>query len=303
MIHRPPRLRPGDTVALIAPAGPVPSQRLPAAVLTLESWGLTVRVSAGAYETSPELSYLAGDDTRRAADFAEAWVDPSVAAVIAARGGYGCQRMIDLVDWRALTQVAPKVFVGSSDTTALHQAIAARLGLATLLAPMPATSHFDAAAADHLRATLLRPEDARVLDSPASSPIVPGRVCGTLVGGNLSMVTSWLGTSDDTRPAGAIAALEDVGEEPYRIDRMLTQLLRSGWFDGVTGVALGSWARCDRASDLRAVFRDRLATLGVPVASSLNFGHHPGALTVPLGVHAELDADAGILVLDTPALR
>ncbi|PRX44976.1 muramoyltetrapeptide carboxypeptidase [Prauserella shujinwangii] len=290
-------LRPGDTVALVAPAGPVTVEKLAAGAAVLESWGLRVRRATGLLARHPQLPYLAGTDAERARDFTEAWLDPEVTAVFAARGGYGCPRVLDLLDWEALRQAPPTLFAGSSDTTALHDAVGARLGLPTLFCPMPATSYFDAAAAAHLRATLFEPGTVRVLTGPEAGPLVPGRAEGRLVGGNLSLLAAGAGTPG-TRPArDGIAVLEDVGEEPYRIDRMLTQLLRAGWFAGVRGIVLGSWTGCGDPRAVREVLRDRLGPLGVPVLCGLRFGHCPSALTVPLGVPAELDAAAARVVV------
>lgn len=296
------RLRLGDTVAVVAPAGPVPGDRLDAGVAVLRSWGLRVRCSAGVRERHPEFGYLAGTDTRRARDFQDAWLDPDVVAVVAARGGYGCQRMLDLIDWQALKSAPPKLFVGSSDTTALHDAIGVHLGLPTLFAPMPATAHFDGPAAEHLRATLFEPDSVRELGGAGASTLVPGRARGSLVGGNLSLLAAGVGTPESRPADGAIALLEDVDEDVYRIDRMLTHLLRAGWFDGVRGLALGSWTSCGPAGEVRSLMLDRLGPLGVPMVWDLGFGHHAGALTVPLGVPAELDADAARLVVGGPSL-
>jgi muramoyltetrapeptide carboxypeptidase len=299
---RPPRLRPGDTVALVAPAGPVPKDLLDRAVAVLRSWGLTVRLFDSVHAVNPTFGYLAGTDEDRARDFQQAWLDPGVSAVFAARGGYGCLRMIDLVDWEALASARPKIFAGSSDTTALHEAIGIHLGLTTLFSPMPATSHFDDVAATQLRHTLFDPENATVLRGPSSVPLLIGRATGVTVGGNLSMLVASIGAPEHRRARGGIALLEDVTEDVYRLDRLFTQLLRVGWFEGVEGIALGSWTECGAADDVMALMLDRLGPLGVPIIRELGFGHHAGAITVPLGVRACLDADAGTLTLLEPAL-
>ncbi|ASR36164.1 LD-carboxypeptidase [Prauserella marina] len=283
----------GDTVALVAPAGPVTEDLLDSAVGTLTSWGLGVRVMPGVLARHPEFRYLAGDDASRAKEFEQAWLADDVAGVFAARGGYGCQRMLDLVDWRALRAAGPKVFAGSSDATALHEAVGVHLGLPTVFCPMPASALFDPVAAEGLRAALFG--SSGTLRGEHASALVPGTARGRTVGGSLSLLAAGVGTAEHRGARGGIALLEDVSEEPYRLDRMLTQLLRSGWFAGVEGIALGSWAQCGDAGEIRAVMLDRLAPLGVPVVWELGFGHVPGSLTVPLGVMAELDADAATL--------
>jgi muramoyltetrapeptide carboxypeptidase len=212
-------------------------------------------------------------------------------------------RMLDLVDWPALRSSGPKVLAGSSDITALHEAVHARLGLSTLFSPMPASVNFDEFAAEHLRQTLFEPEKVMTLSGPHAEPLVSGRARGTVVGGNLALITAGIGAPDHRRAAGGIAVLEDVTEDVYRLDRMLTQLLRTGWFDGVAGIALGSWTKCGDPDRVRSLMLERLGPLGVPIVWELGFGHVPSAPTVPLGVDVELDADAGTVTLTEPALR
>ncbi|MGW3519023.1 S66 peptidase family protein [Streptomyces hydrogenans] len=302
---RPARLRPGDRVAVVAPSGPVPGPALAAGLDVLRGWGLDPVVAPHVLDTHPDIGHLAGTDRDRARDLTEAWCDPTVAGVLCARGGYGAQRMVDLLDWTAIRAAGPKAFVGYSDVTALHEALAVRAGFAALHGPMPAVSVFadDPATRESLRATLFEPETVRVLGLGTARPLVPGRAAGVTLGGCASLLAADLATPH-ARPSarGGLLLLEDVGEEPYRLDRILTQLLRSGWLDGVAGVALGSWAECGPYEEVRAVLADRLGGLGVPVVEELGFGHGPTALTVPLGLPAVLDADAGTLTVDVPAL-
>jgi muramoyltetrapeptide carboxypeptidase len=212
--------------------------------------------------------------------------------------------MVDLLDWDAMRAAGPKVFVGFSDITALHEAFANRLGLVTLHGPMAAGIDFikNARAQEHLRATLFAPETVRTIASGGTA-LVPGRAQGVTLGGCLCLLAADLGTPH-ARPSarGGLLCLEDVGEETYRLDRYLTQLLRAGWLDGVRGVLLGSWQDCDPYAQVRALLVDRLGGLGVPVVEEFGFGHCEGALTIPFGVAAELDADSGTLTLAEPAL-
>ncbi|WP_225826108.1 S66 peptidase family protein [Streptomyces naphthomycinicus] len=302
---RPHRLAPGARVAVVATSGPVPEERLQAGLDVLRGWDLDPVAGAHVLDRHAGFGYLAGSDADRAADFQRAWCDPDVDAVLCARGGYGVQRMIDLLDWDALRAAGPKLFVGFSDITVLHEAIATRLGLVTLYGPMAAGVDFikNARAQEHLRATLFAPETVRTLTSGGTA-LVPGRARGVTLGGCLCLLAAERGTAH-ARPSarGGLLCLEDVGEETYRLDRYLTQLQRSGWLDGVRGVLLGSWEECSDYAELRPLLADRLGGLGVPVAENVGFGHCAGALTVPFGVAAELDADAGTLTLDEPALR
>ncbi|MFH8897148.1 LD-carboxypeptidase [Streptomyces coeruleorubidus] len=304
---RPPRLAPGARVAIVAPSGPVPEERLQAGLDVLRGWDLDPVVAPHVLGRHREFDYLAGTDAQRAADLQNAWCDPAVAAVLCARGGYGAQRMADLLDWEAMRAAGPKVFAGFSDITVLHQAFATRLGLATLYGPAAAGVDFikNARAQAHLRATLFEPESVRTVTAltPGGTALVPGRARGVTLGGCLSLLASDLGTPHALAGArGGLLLIEDVGESPYRVDRYLTQLLRTGWLDGVAGIVLGSWAACGPYEELRAVLADRLGGLGVPVVEEFGFGHCEGALTIPLGVLAELDASTGTLTFDAPAL-
>ncbi|KAA2265702.1 LD-carboxypeptidase [Solihabitans fulvus] len=304
--RRPARLRRGDRVVVVAPAGPVPEAQLAAGVAVLRSWGLLVEVAPHVLDAHPTLPYLAGADADRAGDLVRAYCDPEVAAVLCARGGYGCLRILDLVDWPALARARPTVFAGSSDVTALHDWFGAQVGVATVFAPMVATPGFvdDVPAQQHFRRALFEPESVRVLGAAGARTLVPGLARGVTVGGNASLVVSALGAPDAPAPPdGAIVLLEDVTEDPYRLDRIVTQLLRAGWFDGVAGIAFGSFTSCGRPEEVVAVLLDLLAGLDVPMVWDLGFGHCAGQLTVPLGVPAELDADAGTLTVLESALR
>jgi len=302
---RPARLGPGSTVALVAPSGPPKPEFVDAGVAVLRDWGLTVRVGDHVLDHHPDLRYLAGTDAARAADLERAWCDPEVDAVMCARGGYGAMRMVDLLDWDAMAAArpdGPPVFTGSSDITALHTAIGERLGVVTVFSAITAGESFDETAQKYLRATLFEPESMLSITGPSVATMNHGSATGVLVGGNLSLLSSCVGAADPA-PDGSIVLLEDVNEEPYQIDRMLTQLLRSGWFTGVNGIALGSWTGCGEPSDVYNVIADLLGGLGVPMVWDLGFGHIPAQLTIPLGVEATLDADAGMLTIAEPTLR
>lgn len=302
MTARPRRLVPGDRVGIVAPAGPVPADMLAEGLAELRAWGLEPVLAPHVLDTHPS-GYLAGSDRARADDLRDAWCDPDLAAVICARGGYGTQRMADLVDWDAMAAAGPKVFVGYSDVTVLHEAFATRLDVATLHGPMPGTPGFlaDAAGREHLRRTLFAPEEVQVLHSPSATALVSGRATGVTMGGCLSLLASDLGTrTGRASAAGGILLLEDTGEEPYRLDRFLTQLLRSGWLDGVAGIVLGSWEGCGPYPELRRLFLDRLAPLSVPILESLPFGHCLPTLTLPLNTPATLDTTTSTLTFPPP---
>lgn len=300
---RPPRLRPGDRVAIVAPSGPVDRVRLEAGCDRLRKFGFDVVVGkhsldratlAGSSGGPPGSHRLAGTDADRAADLRDAWCDPEVRAVLCARGGYGATRILGRLDWTALAAADPKILHGSSDITALHAAFGRRLGVTTSFGPMAAglVAGGESRSMAHLEAAL----------TGAGAPVngthalAGGRAHGVLTGGNLSLLAALLGTPYAEIPtAGAIAFLEDVAEAPYRVDRMLTQLLQAGWFDEVGGVALGTWTDCGDPAELDGVLASRLGRLGVPVLAGLPVGHGPTQLTLELGGVVDLDADGGVL--------
>lgn len=284
-------LRQGDTVAVVSPSGPADAALLRSGVERLE--GLGLKVVPGEHVLGrQELPYLGGPDAARAADLEAAWCDPAVRAVFCARGGYGAARLLGLLDWERMRAAGPKVLVGSSDITALHQAFAVELGVPTLHGPMPACSIVAAgpepepATWEHLRAALsgtpLPPVRGELV-------LAPGRAEGVLAGGNLSLLASLCGTRHQPSFADRIALLEDIGEEPYRIDRMLTQLLQAGVFEGVRGIALGSWVDC---GEPYPVLRDRLLPLGVPILAGLPVGHGSPQMSVWLGAPGAIDTES-----------
>ncbi|MFA1537429.1 S66 peptidase family protein [Actinomadura monticuli] len=322
------RLRPGDRVAVIAPSGPAEPARLEAGLAALRDLGLDAvvgkhaldRVNLGAPgPVRDDWHRLAGSDPDRAADLQSAWCDPRVRAVVCARGGYGATRVLDHLDWDALGAAAdapagPKILHGSSDITALHTAFGTRLGVTTSFGPMPA----GLLAEDEPGGATLACLRAALFGGPVTLPgtrvLRPGRAEGPLTGGTLSLLTALLGTPYAPPPAaGRVVFLEDVTEAPYRIDRMLVQLLQAGWFDGAAGVALGSWHDCGDPAELDAVFAARLGPLGVPLLAGVPAGHGPRQLTLELGAPAVLIAspdpadphpavpEPGALTLEAPS--
>lgn len=292
----PPTLRAGDTVAIVSPSGPILNRdRLKAGIEVLASWGLDPVVMPHVHARH---GHLAGTDEHRAGDLNTAIRDPDVRAILAARGGYGATRILDLVDWRALAD-DPIAVVGFSDVTALLAAAWRRLCLVTIHGPsVSSLGTLEPDAADHLRILLF--ESGTRTTIAGGQGLVPGRAQGRIVGGNLSILTSLLGTSDALGADDAILVLEDVGEAPYRIDRMLAQLRRSGTLDRVAGFAVGQFTRCDVPEDrpsltVEDVVADVLAPLGVPVMTGLPIGHVRNHRAFPHGAEATLDASAGTL--------
>ncbi|TMR94356.1 S66 peptidase family protein [Nonomuraea basaltis] len=280
----------GDTVAIVSPSGPPDAALLERGVERLEGLGLKVVTGAHVLDRQ-ELDYLAGGDAARAADLQAAWCDPAVSAVFCCRGGYGAGRLLGLLDWDAMRAAGPKVLLGSSDITALHNAFAIELGVPTLHGPMPACDVIAGEECPEPRSWESLQAALFGTAGPVQGDLVlaPGRAEGVLSGGNLSLLASMCGTRWQPSFAGKIAFLEDVGEEPYRIDRMLTQLLQAGAFDGVRGIALGSWVGC---GDPYPVLRDRLGPLGVPILAGLPVGHGSPQMTVWLGRFGVIDTES-----------
>ena len=297
---RPPALRPGAHVALVAPAGPLAEGAVDRAIDRVRAWGWEPVV--GEFCRGRH-GYLSAPDDCRATDLNTALRDPSVDAVWCLRGGYGVMRILDDVDWDALA-ARPRPVIGYSDNTALHLGIQ-RLGIVSFHGPHPATHELNDFSRDGLLRVLTSAGPAGVLPFPADGPeraetVAGGVAEGPLVGGNLSLVAATLGTPYAIRAEGAILFLEEVGEPAYRVDRLLSQLRLAGVLRSVAGVALGGFTETpdedrDDLPPVAEVLRDRLDDLGVPVAAGFPFGHVDDNWTLPVGARARLDADAGTL--------
>jgi muramoyltetrapeptide carboxypeptidase len=310
-------LKPGDTVALITPATYVSNpDALLLAQRTVEFLGLKWKMGANVAKRE---GYLGGSVAERLADLHSAFADPGIAAVFCIRGGYGSAALLDGIDY-ALLRRNPKIFLGYSDITALHLGIYKRAGLVTFHGPM-ALAAFTDYTLDHFKralfdaaplGTLANPDEGRVLrPHHRTRTLRAGRATGALIGGNLTLVCSTLGTPYEIETAGKVLFLEDVGEEPYAIDRMLTQLRLAGKFAGIRGLVLGECADCtphdykpsfESSFSIGEVYDRILAGVNVPIFSGLAIGHTDDQLTLPLGPRVTIDADAGTLTYEEPAL-
>ncbi|SCG48468.1 S66 peptidase family protein [Micromonospora coxensis] len=302
---RPPVLRPGDTVMLVSPAGPTRPERVARGVELLTGWGLRPVLAPNVYARR---GYLAGDDALRAADLNTAFADPEVRGVICTRGGYGAQRVVDLIDMAAVRR-DPKVVAGFSDITAVQFALWRGARLASVHGPGAAwlDERTPLRSAESLHAALMSTAPvtvAAVAEEETFGVRVPGRAEGPLLGGNLCLITASIGTPDMPDLTGAVLLVEEVQEPPYKVDRMLTHLRRAGALDGIAGVAVGQFTECADGWDTTVadVLTERLGDLGVPVLGGLPIGHGVGQLTVPVGPRAALDATAGTLTV-APAVR
>ena len=312
---RPPRLVPGSRVALVAPAGPI-----------LERDDLTrAEHLCRALDYEPVLGkhaysrygYLAGTDDERLADLNAALQDPSIAAIWCIRGGYGSIRLLDRIDYAAMTR-RPKALIGYSDITTLLNAVTRRSGTVTFHGPVARAAmppftrqHFShvlgsAEAAGRL-GRLPVPSDVLLPPENRIATLVGGTAEGPLIGGNLTLLQCLIGTPYFPEFQGSILFLEDVGEQLYRVDRMLAHLRTLGVLQQLAGAIIGRFTQLERggsdgALGLDEVLATYFGTLGIPVAYGFPIGHIEAQWTLPLGVRARLDADAGEVDLLEPAV-
>jgi len=271
----------------------------------LEAIGLKVVIGAHAYDRH---GYFAGGDRDRADDLNRMFADDGIAGVVCYTGGWGSPRVLPYLDYNLIAR-KPKVLIGYSDITALLNAIHQRTGLVTFHGPVGGSS-IDPYSLENFRKVVMSPDPAGALAPPPKKPselvdrsnrvlkLRPGTASGRLVGGNLTLLASLMGTPYEIQTDGAILFAEDVREEIYRIDRMLTQLALGGKFDRMAGFVFGRCTDC-RANmfSLEDILRDRFGNGAAPAISGLSFGHIEQKLTLPIGVMATLDADAGTLTL------
>ncbi|MBT8147632.1 MAG: LD-carboxypeptidase [Gammaproteobacteria bacterium] len=312
---KPARLQAGMTVGLVTPASNVPEDEdLQAAIELVRSLGFQAK-------TAPNLArrnqYLAGTDQERANDLNDLFADEEVDAIFCVRGGYGSGRLLRLLDYDMIAQ-NPKILMGYSDITAILNAINLLTGLVTFHGPI-AGDNFSAYTFNQYRRVLLEPSAASRIGEPPPfeggpgiverenrlTTIVPGSADGRLVGGNLSLLVTLLGTPYEPDFRDAILFMEDVAEPPYSVDRMLTHLWLAGKLEQCAGIVFGKLTDTDYDSNtfsMEQVIRDRCEPLGIPTLRGVMIGHVEDQTVVPLGVRARLDAEAGILELLEPGV-
>jgi muramoyltetrapeptide carboxypeptidase len=302
-LRRPPRLRPGDRVALLTPSSPSNIERIDEGIDVLRFCGLEPVEYPTARARASVHPFLAGTDAERAADLRAALLDDSVAGVLTVGGGYGSQRMLEVLDWPGLEAASPKVVVGYSDVTGLLEALASRLGWASVMGPMVSEGEFrESYSFSCLWTCLTSPERFGPLAFPEGKTLVGGTAEGLTTGGNLSLLTGSVGTSTTWTPPEGIVLVEDEQEDPPRTDIMLTHLRRAGFFDRAAAVVAGTFTNSGDEAGIQAVLDDRLGDLGVPVVTGANLGHGGHVQTWPLGVRARLDADARTVTFLEPPL-
>jgi muramoyltetrapeptide carboxypeptidase len=284
-------LKEGDKVGIVAPAGPFEIERFEKGLAVIGAMGFVPVVDDDVYKRD---RHLAGPDHHRAKHLNRLFANDEIQAIICARGGFGCLRVLPYLDYD-LIRAHPKTLIGFSDVTALLVTLAQRCGLAGMHGPVVTSLGF---ADEESRA---RFKQVLIGDAPAElapvDPVVirPGRAHGVLTGGNLATLCHLVGTDFAPDFSGKIVLLEDVNEAPYRIDRMLTQMRLAGCFENMAGLVLGSFRDCGANEEVLAVIEDLCADFKGPILGGFEIGHGQTNMAVPVGVNVEIDTDRGVL--------
>jgi len=310
-IIKPRKLNSGDTIAFVAPGSYISKEELDESIKKIENLGFKVVYSE---KILSQNGYFSGTDNVRAEDLMEKFEDKNVNAIMCIRGGYGCARILPLLDYKSIKK-NPKVLIGYSDVTALMFGIFKKTGLITFHGPV-AISTFNDFSINNFRAILMNEDYPQKFfnanNSADENPygvvsIVKGKSKGKLIGGNLSIMTSLIGTEYDFNYDNSIVFIEEVGEEPYRIDRMLTQLIQSKKFEKASGIMLGIFKDCEpktfnpafsKSFSLMEVLIDRLGNLKIPIIYGMSFGHIKNKFTIPFGLEAILDTEEQTFTLE-----
>ena len=307
------KLKKGDTIGLIAPSGAVRTEgAIERAVAQTEQMGFCVKLGESCGQ---KYGYLSGTDEVRARDVNAMFRDPEVDAIVCVRGGYGTTRILDLLDYDAIRE-NPKIFAGYSDITAMHIAILEQCGLATFHAPMAVSDWSSGPLDDFSCECMMRVlgcaqpagELCNAPDYPARKTVNPGQAEGLLVGGNLMLMASSLGTPYELNAKDRILYIEEIGEKTYSIDRMLTQLRLAGKFDECAGVIFGDFKNCPIEYEhygltIEEIIRDVVAPCKKPIFTGVQCGHCTPKLTLPHGVRCRMDADACTLTVLEASVR
>lgn len=304
MAVKPKRLKRGDKIGIIAPSSPCHDEEsVRKAIEAVSSLGFNVEAGPNLYRKN---GYLTGSDEERGEELNSFFERKDIDGIICLRGGYGCMRMLDKINYDVVRD-NPKVFAGMSDITAIHSALNKYCNLVTFLSPVAinlAEPDNEFTVSGFIKA-VTDPSPIGELKNPKEygsiNVLCPGECSGEFIGGNLTLLSAAIGTPYEFDSRHRIVLIEDLNEEPSRIDRMLTQLILAGKFDECVGIVLGDWKGCepknkDRSFSLMQVFKDRLSHLGVPVFYNLACGHEKLKVTIPLGIKAKLTLDGRILI-------
>ena len=306
-MRKPPALRPGDRIAVVAPASPFARHEFDAGIAEIRALGFEPVFEESVFERT---GYVAGSAATRARAWQRAWDDPSIAALVAARGGYGSVQILPLLDAAAVSRTA-KAFIGYSDNTSILAWLTTRCGLVSFHGPMlerrlaKGMAGYDR---DTFQRCLCRTEPVGEIEHAQLESLKAGEADGMLLGGTLTQLTASLGTPYAfDPPPGSVFFFDEVGERPYRIDRMLTQLRLSGLLARASAIVFGELPNCDEPGGspaAKAAIRDVLGDFSGPILYGLPSGHTTGAtLTLPFGVHSRVvGGRKPMLVIDEAAV-
>lgn len=300
------KLYKGDTIGLISPSSPEKPEVIKNAESFLRQLGFNIKEGKHIYD---KWGYLAGSDKDRAKDFEDMFLDEDVDMILCVRGGYGSMRALPYIDFD-IARDNPKIFVGFSDITPLLNIMAQRYGLITFHGPMGSSNLRDEATLKSFMNVLtngFKPLAIKNPDGIESQALIPGSAEGILAGGNLGLICDTLGTEYELDTEGKILFIEEVQEEPYRIDRMLTQLLLAGKLQSCRGFILGQFTKCslphyERSLTLDEIIEDRILTLNKPTLSNFMSGHSYPRLTLPIGAHIRLNCEEGTITTLEPVV-
>lgn len=295
---KPPRLKPGDTVGIVAPAGPFDPEKFMKGTAVLESMGFRTVFDEAIFQKH---GFLAGTDVQRADRVNRLFADASIQAVVCARGGYGSMRILPFLDFETI-QNNPKIFVGFSDISVLLSVLHDRCDLVTFHGPVVTT--LADAAEETIAAMRWALTSTTALElAPVNGIVVrPGLSSGPVAGGNLTTLCHLVGTPYAPNFKGKILLLEDLGEAPYRIDRMLTQMKLAGCFNGIAGLVLGSFEECGYLNEIYAIVGNTFEDMDIPVMAGFEIGHGRRNIMIPLGLGATLDTGKERLLFHEPAV-
>lgn len=300
------RLKKGDTIGLISPAGPENPAKIENSINLLRSLGFNIKEGKHIYD---KLGYLAGRDQHRADDLTNMFLDKDVDMILCVRGGYGTMRILPLIDFSIIKQ-NPKIFAGFSDITTFLNNIALKCNLVTFHSPMCNSNLSDEYTLKSFLDTLMLGYNPFIIKNPENTVITSSSkvsTTGQLVGGNLSLICSTIGTPFEIDTKNKILFIEEVSEEPYKIDRMFTQLILSGKFQECAGIILGQFTNCElphyeRSLTLEEVIEDRILSLNKPTLVNLQSGHSYPKLTLPIGAKIKMDCKNKVIELLEPVV-
>ena len=295
----PDRLYPGDTVGVVAPAGPFNRERFKKGSAALESMGFTVFAPKGIFKRD---GYHAGSNSHRATMVNDLFVNPAIKAIVCARGGFGAMKILPMLDY-AVIQQHPKIFIGFSDISALLSTMYSLTGLVTFHGPMVTTLGYATDKTKKAMISALSSEKPPKIVPAKGTTIRSGCASGPVSGGNLTTLCHLIGTPFEPDYTGHILFLEDQGEAVYRIDRMLTQMRLAGCFDGLAGLLLGSFDNCGTDDEIFRVVESVFQGDDIPILAGFEIGHGKDNMTVPVGLDATLNTDREKLIFHGCATR